>query len=267
MEKVRLKFKTHTQHEIINRCIKIIDKYALYFTNDPHDLPQIYNLRFKVFFEEFSEASFIRKFYPIDRDQHDEKCTHIVVKNLENGKIIGTYRAFIGKKWDQHYSEEQFQLDTFLLTNTVKCEVGRACIHREHRNGVVLRMLLQGVIHFCDINNCEYLFGQSSWSRKNCDDLDLLYDYLISSDAILNHFSIAPKPNYLIDNFDRLSSPDENIFIPPLIKMYVLAGAKFIKLPAYDKKMDCYDFFTLLNLKSNNRFLNSIRRKNEMPND
>jgi putative hemolysin len=261
LEKARLKIKPPIK-VVTNKCIKVIDKYGLYFTNDPNDLPQIFNLRFKVFFKEFSQSSFIRNFYPIDRDQHDKHCTHIIVKNLENGKIVGTYRAFVGNQWDHHYTEEQFAIDDFLLTESIKCEIGRACIESNHRNGVVLKLLLHGVISYADLHNCHYLFGQSSWSRKNCESLSRLEEYLISNNALIENFNIIPRDNFNPKNFHDLfeNTSKLNTFIPPLMKMYVLAGAKFIKAPAYDKTMDCFDYFTLLDLKSSNRFLSSIRR-------
>lgn len=258
LEKVRLKFSPTIN--VINKRLKVIDKYAVYLTNDPHDLPQIFNLRYKVFFKEFSQASIIRNFYPIDRDSHDKNCIHIVVKNLENTKIVGTYRAFVGKKWDQHYSEVQFKLDSFLLSDSIKCEVGRACVDPAHRNGTVLKLLLQGIIKFSDLNNCEFIFGQSSWIRKNCDSLERMYEYLIEHSALIDQFSIIPRDAFHPQNYKNLFNSKNEGVIPPLIKMYVLAGAKFIRVPAYDKSMDCFDFFTLLNLKKSNRFLDTLRK-------
>jgi len=98
-------------------------------------------LRFTVFNLELQEGLEESLLTGCDADPFDEVCDHLLVEHLPTGEIVGTYRLQTGSTAAAnigYYSEQEFDFRPFEPIRSELIELGRACVHREHRNLVVL---------------------------------------------------------------------------------------------------------------------------------
>src|SRR5208282_951059 len=101
-------------------------------------------LRFEVFNLELNEGLEQSYVSGLDEDPFDAVCDHLIVEHLPSEQIVGTYRlqtgANAGKKLG-YYCAQEFEFEVFEPLRAEIIELGRACVHRQHRNLVVLGML------------------------------------------------------------------------------------------------------------------------------
>ncbi|WP_258525781.1 GNAT family N-acetyltransferase [Paenibacillus sp. YN15] len=96
------------------------------------DVEGALRLRYRVFAEEEKN---LQLYNPdgLETDRYDEFCDHLVVKDLEAGEIIGTYRLLPGPRAAAHigfYSESEFDLEGYRPWVRETLELGRSCITR-----------------------------------------------------------------------------------------------------------------------------------------
>jgi putative hemolysin len=72
-------------------------------------------------------------------------------------------------------------------------EVGRACIHADHRNNRVLFLLWKGLTAFLLYNQLRYLFGCCSLASQNAAEGQQLLAQLRSDGYLRADFQVAAK--------------------------------------------------------------------------
>ena len=105
-------------------------------------------LRFQVFNLELNEGLEQSFATCLDADPFDEVCDHLLVEDSATGIIVGTYRLQMGDKAAANrgfYSAQEFDFGPFESVRAQVVELGRACVHRDHRNLAVLSMLWRGI--------------------------------------------------------------------------------------------------------------------------
>jgi putative hemolysin len=137
--------------------------YRLRFGRGPEDLAAVQRLRFAVFNRELGEGLATSWNTGLDADRWDELFHHIVIEHVPSGEVVGSYRLQTGDMAEQHggfCSAAEFDLCRVpreLLREAV--EIGRACVHAEHRNGRVIHLLWRGLAAYLNWNGKRYLFG------------------------------------------------------------------------------------------------------------
>ncbi|MGG4496573.1 GNAT family N-acetyltransferase [Brevibacillus reuszeri] len=101
---------------------------------------QVWKLRYAAFIEEagLANGENDRK---LDQDHFDDWCDHLIVKEEETGRVVGTYRLMPGKKAVMNggfFSETLFDLGQSPLPRTRMLELGRNCVDPAYRNGRVI---------------------------------------------------------------------------------------------------------------------------------
>ncbi len=105
-------------------------------------------LRFEVFNMELDEGLVQSYDTGLDVDPFDAVCDHLIVEDTLHGSVIGTYRLQTGRRAAEalgYYSEREFDFGPFEARRAQILELGRACIHREHRSFAVLNLLWKGI--------------------------------------------------------------------------------------------------------------------------
>jgi hypothetical protein len=92
--------------------------------------------------------------------------------------IVGTYRLNSTMYANRFYSEKEFDLANIMKLFGIKLELGRACILKEHRNGVTIVLLFMGIYEYMKIINAKYLFGCSSMNTGDYKKIAVVYRYL-----------------------------------------------------------------------------------------
>lgn len=123
-ELVKNKFKSSNIH---------IGQYSLSLAQSELDLRNARKLRHLVFGADLPSQ------LPVD--SFDENAIHLVVLFEGDCQIVGNYRLRSSEQTNVFYSACEFDISDFLLKTNNQLELSRACIHPEHRNGVVLDLI------------------------------------------------------------------------------------------------------------------------------
>lgn len=223
--------------------------YHLKTASERSELIESFKLRHEVFFCD--------ELVGIDVDKYDSLFDHLIIVHKETKKVIGTYRINCVDLSGLTYTESEFKIDDLLAFSGPHLELGRACIHSEHRRGAVLSLLWRGICEYVNLSEANIIFGCSSVMTMDSEKAALIYKYFAETGAVSKEFSIFPKRRYQIPDFDiwmayfnKQLTEAQQIYaqelIPPLLKSYLKNGAKIASLPALDKDFGCIDFLTVL---------------------
>ena len=105
------------------------------------DIQAAQRLRFEVFNVELQEGLSESWRTQLDSDRYDATCDHLIIEHIASGKIVGTYRLQTGEMAaaaNGYYSEQEFDFTPFAPFRSEVVELGRACVHQDHRRGNVL---------------------------------------------------------------------------------------------------------------------------------
>ena len=114
------------------------------------EVEQIQRLRYTVFTEDMG-AVFPDAHDGIEQDRFDRWCEHLMVRELDTGRVVGTYRILTPEKAREaegYYSESEFDLSGLGALRDELVEVGRSCTHADHRSGAAIMLLWSGLAEF-----------------------------------------------------------------------------------------------------------------------
>ena len=202
-------------------------------------------LRYKVFAEEMG-ARLPSTAEGIDCDIYDQYCEHLLVRETEENRVVGTYRMLTpnqAEKIGGYYSQTEFDMTRLLHLTDRTLEVGRSCVHRDFRNGATITHLWSGLAQYMLQHGFEYLIGCASISMADGGHIAAsVYrklHRLYSAPAEYSVFPLCPLPLNALNAY--LDAP-----IPPLIKGYLRLGAYICGEPAWDPDFNTADLFILL---------------------
>lgn len=230
-------------------------KYILKTADQLSELMNAFELRHQIFLE---EVDCHKNQDSYDTDKFDTICDHLIIVDKETEHIVGTYRVLSTSFTDEFYSEEEFHLKDFLSLPGEKMELGRACIHHGHRNGVVIDLLWKGICRYIKLTNSKYLFGCSSVKSTEQAEVQVLFDYLKSENLLKGEHHIKSIGKYAmtmdLENGEENESEEKRAFakkvLPPLLRSYFTAGAFVYGTPALDVDFKCTDFLTILDVEN-----------------
>ena len=156
-------------------------RYATRLARSADELRRAQQLRFEVFNLELGEGLAESYATGLDIDPFDEFCDHLIVEELATSEIVGTYRLQTGQLAAAnlgYYSEREFD---FLPYEPFRCEMielGRACVHADHRNFNLLHLLWRGIARYAVDRNARMLIGCSSISSQDPTDGIAAYEKL-----------------------------------------------------------------------------------------
>jgi putative hemolysin len=212
------------------------------------DLHAAQALRFMVFNLELNEG--LEQSYATlrDEDPFDSVCDHLLVEDVDSGEVVGTYRLQTGLMAAcnrGYYSAQEFDFSPFESVRPEVVELGRACVHRDHRNLIVLSMLWRGIIAYAQHNGCRYLVGCSSLTSQDPREgasayLNLGPDYLVEARFRTHAWSQYACP------LDQLAEVTPRL--TPLLRAYLSFGARICGAPAIDRDFKTIDFLTWMDL-------------------
>ncbi|MBY0468161.1 MAG: GNAT family N-acetyltransferase, partial [Burkholderiaceae bacterium] len=139
--------------------------YAVRMAAHVADVQAAQALRFEVFNLELDEGLTQSYDTGLDADPFDAVCDHLIVDDLASGHVVGTYRLQTGLRARDalgYYSAQEFDFAPFEAMRAQTIELGRACIHADHRNFTVLNLLWKGIAGYSQERGARYLLGCSS---------------------------------------------------------------------------------------------------------
>jgi len=223
--------------------------YRLTLCNSPEELEAIQRLRFQVFNLELKEGLSDSYQTGLDRDPFDGVCEHLLVEHVASRTVIGTYRMQTGEQAREqlgYYCSGEFDLAPYEAHRTEVLELGRACIHPNHRSFSVLSMLWRGIAQYANHTGTRYLLGCSSLTSQDPGIGLQAYRTLLPQ--------LAPEPMRTrpLAGMACESSciPSGPLSMPKLLSAYLALGAWICGPPAIDTQFKTIDFLTLMDLQS-----------------
>lgn len=225
-----------------------VGDYSARLAAGPSEVRAAQALRFTVFNLELNEGLTESLATGLDADPFDEICDHLLVEHLATGAIVGTYRLQTGATAAAqrgYYSEQEFDFRPFEPIRDRMLELGRACVHRQHRNLVVLGLLWRGIADYARERGGRFLCGCSSITSQDPVAGASAYAQLYRKHLVEPPWRTRPQPAFDCP-LDHLA--EETPRIPKLLRAYLSIGAKICGPPALDHRFKTIDFLTLLDL-------------------
>ena len=223
--------------------------YHVRLASSEADRIAAFRLRFLVFNLEFNEGLGAAYATGQDTDEFDGVCDHLIVEHAGTGKIVGTYRLQTGAMASANagfYSAREFDFSPYKRLGNSVIELGRACVHRDHRSSEVLSLLWRGIAQYAIKHGGRYLIGCSSLTSQDPAHGTAVYG------ATREHLAdrqlrTTPQPAFAMPLRSPESASDK---VPKLLRAYLAVGAKICGPPAIDREFKTIDFLTLLDLEA-----------------
>ena len=209
-------------------------------------------LRYEVFGKEMG-ARLPQTVAGHDIDLFDDYCEHLLVRDGASGAVIGTYRVLTpaqAKRVGGTYTDTEFDLTRLRFMRERMVELGRSCVHAEHRHGGVILALWGALFEFMARNQLDTMIG--------CASIPMLHNGIVSGDAAASMWKQLSKTNLASIEFHalpRLPLPIEELDSdlpvepPALIRGYLRLGAKILGAPAWDPDFNTADLPMLMQVK------------------
>ncbi len=228
-------------------CIEA-NNFVVKTAETAEEFQQVLKLRYNVFIKEGLHK---KKPIKVDVESWDFLADHLIVVEKATQKIAGTYRLISSKFSDRFYSQSEFEMDDLLKLPGNKLELGRACIDKDFRAGIVMTLLWRGLVRMIQETDSRYLFGCTSIKTTNPEQIAQLTRFFMENGHLSQQANATPLRKYTVKDLPLLlecCDPDFQIseMVPPLMNSYLKAGAKVCGMPAIDKAFKCVDFLTLL---------------------
>lgn len=251
--------------KFIERPIPLIvsapEQYAARLASNAEEIRAAQQLRFQIFNVELHEGLEESYATGLDEDPFDIVCDHLIIEHLPSKKIVGTYRLQTGANAGKnlgYYSAQEFDFEIYEPLREKIVELGRACVHRRHRNLIVLGLLWKGIAGYAQERGAQFLFGCSSLTSQDAAVGASAYSELCRKFLMPLEWQTKPRPEFECSLRELAAEPVE---IPKLLRAYLSLGAKICGPPALDKCFKTIDFLTMLDLEmlspsARQRFLN-----------
>lgn len=185
-----------------------------------------------------------------DVDAFDPFCEHLLVRALEpgerSGPVVGTYRVLTpaaARRAGGLYSETEFDLTRLRGLREQMVELGRSCVHPDHRSGGAIMLLWGALAEFMQRNGLDTMVGCASISMRDGGHYAAsLWKQLSQTHLAGIEHQVRPRLPLPVDELRQ----DLAAEAPPLIKGYLRCGAKVLGAPAWDPDFNTADLPLLL---------------------
>ena len=225
--------------------------FQITWASNANEIKEAQRLRYKVFAEEMG-AKLPPHPENLDVDEFDAYCDHLLIRDQETLKVVGTYRVLPPHKAleiGRLYSDSEFDLSRLNHLRPKMVELGRSCVHEDYRSGAVIMALWSGLAQYMQKHDYEIMLGCASIPMADGGH------FAASLYNSLSNEQMAPVENHA---FPRLPLPLDRlngglaVEPPPLIKGYLKLGAKICSAPAWDPDFNTADVLTMLRLSEIN---------------
>ena len=213
-------------------------------------------LRHAVFAEEMG-ARLAQRIPGHDVDLFDDYCEHLLVRDLESGDVVGTYRLLTpaqAARMGCTYTDTEFDLRRLRHLRARMVELGRSCVHADYRQGGVILALWGALGEFMARNDLDTMIGCASIPMQHQGAQGAVGGGHAAASIWhqLPERHMAPEA---LRALPRLPLPvealrsDLSVQPPALIQAYLRMGAKVLGPPAWDPDFNSADLPMLIRLQ------------------
>jgi putative hemolysin len=161
---------------------------------------------------------------------------------------VGTYRLQTGEVARQnlgYYGNQLFDFSVYDRVRKQVLELGRACVHIDYRNIMVLHALWKGIAVYATRHESRYLLGCSSISSQDENYGAAMYESLREKYLVEPALYTVPQPGH---ECKSTGAPVEVSRPPRLFRAYLEISGRICGPPAIDREFKTIDFLTLVDL-------------------
>ncbi|MFI8275812.1 GNAT family N-acetyltransferase [Streptomyces sp. NPDC085929] len=225
--------------------------YAVRLARNEDEVRAAQRLRHQVFAGELG-ARLDGPEHGLDSDAFDAYCDHLLVVEEETEQVVGTYRLLPPERAavaGRLYSESEFDLSALAPVRPDLVEVGRSCVHPDHRNGAVIALIWAGLARYMDSSGHNWLAGCCSIPLADGGVLAAATrESVLTRNLAPEEYRVTP---HLPWNPEGITFP-ARMELPPLLRGYLRLGAWVCGEPALDAEFGCADLYVLLSLRRTN---------------
>jgi putative hemolysin len=187
-----------------------------------------------------------------DIDLFDDFCEHLLVREELTQQVIGTYRVLTpaqARRVGSTYSDTEFDLTRLRDLRERMVELGRSCVHPDHRQGGVILALWGALAGFMHRNKLDTMIGCASIPMSHNgvtsgDAAASIWRQLSASHMAPIQYQVQPRLPLPIERLDGALDVEP----PALIKGYLRLGAKVLGAPAWDPDFNTADLPMLMRI-------------------
>ena len=204
-------------------------------------------LRYQVFANEMGATLRPPKGSPDghDVDAFDDHCEHLIVSHApaadQPEQVIGTYRLLTpaaARRAGAYYTETEFSLHGLESLRPHLAELGRSCVHPDHRTGGVILALWGALTSFLSTNQLRGVMGCASVSMQDGGHAAAsLWTRLKGPHGCEPALGATPRCPLPIGDLDC----ERPVETPALIRGYLRCGAQLLGPPAWDADFNVAD--------------------------
>lgn len=184
-----------------------------------------------------------------DVDLFDDYCEHLLVRDGSTRQVIGTYRVLTpqqAQRAGSTYSDTEFDLVRLRSLRERMVELGRSCVHRDHRQGGVIMALWGALAAFMQRNRLDTMIGCASIPMNHQGEHGMvggghaaasIWRQVSEKHMAPIDCHVRPRLPLPIDQLDGSLAVEP----PALIKGYLRLGAKVMGPPAWDPDFNAAD--------------------------
>jgi len=188
-----------------------------------------------------------------DVDLFDDFCEHLLVRDIASCDVIGTYRVLTpaqARRVGSTYSDTEFDLTRLRHMRDRMLELGRSCVHREHRQGGVIMALWGALGEFMVRNKLDTTIGCASIPMNAPGVVGAghaaasIWRQVRQKHLASIEFHVRPRLPLPIEQLDDSLGVEP----PALIKGYLRLGSKVLGPPAWDPQFNAADLPLMMRL-------------------
>lgn len=227
-------------------------RYTVTLARDEEDVRAAQRLRYDVFAGEM--GALLSTPQPgLDTDPFDAYCDHLLVREETSGQVVGTYRLLPPERAGiagRLYAEGEFDLSGLDAIRPSLVEVGRSCVHPDHRDGAVIGLIWAGIARYMTERGHAWLAGCCSIPLADGGTLaSATWDRVRTKHLAPEEYRVRPllpwqpKTTGPAAPAAPAATPAQ---LPALLRGYLRLGAWVCGEPAHDADFGVADLYVLL---------------------
>ena len=184
-----------------------------------------------------------------DIDLFDDYCEHLLVRDTATRAVVGTYRVLTpaqARRVGSTYSDTEFDLTRLRGVRERMVELGRSCVHADHRHGGVIMALWGALAGFMVNNRLDMMIGCASIPMHHEGPhgrvggghaAASIWRQVSRTHLAPIDFHVRPRLPLPVEQLDDSLDVEP----PALIKGYLRLGAKVLGPPAWDPDFNAAD--------------------------
>lgn len=209
------------------------------FATSPGEREETYRMRYEIFSALGAHVG--DPATRVDRDEFDDVCEHIVVRDGAN--LVATCRALTpdgAARLGQYFSSTEFDIATLVRDHKKILEIGRVCVHPAYRASRAVGMLFRAVTRLASGLQVDHLMGCTTLFERDSARVHALFALLRSMGYVDD---CEVKAIHRIPDVDAATLANQAPAtkwsdIVSLLRSYLQLGGRILGEPCFDPIFD-----------------------------